>query len=251
MAFDLSSIAQTNANKAPLIVIYGDGGIGKTTFASNAPNPVFIQTEQGEGSLSLSAFPLVTEWGQLIEAINTLIVEDHDFNTLVIDSLDHLEQRVIWSEVCRQGDDKGSRNSIEEFGFGKGYKYALSLWHQLFDGLQTLRREKNMAIILIAHCKVKRFDSPLTEPYDRYMLKMHDSASEFVRESVDAVLFAHEKTVVQKAEVGFNQTKSRGVSTGRRILGTTETAAYQAKNRYSLPKELDLDWSAFQSSIAQ
>lgn len=125
----------------------------------------------------------------------------------------------------------------------------MSLWHELFDALQVLRAKKNMAIILIGHCKVKRFDSPMSDPYDRYMLKLHDGASEFVRESVDAVLFAHEKTITTKVDTGFGNSKSRGVSTGRRVLGTTETAAYQAKNRYTMPTEIDLNWSAVMSAI--
>jgi hypothetical protein len=49
--------------------------------------------------------------------------------------------------------------------------------------------------------------------------------------------------------VGFNNKVSRGISTGERLLYTSEKPAYLAKNRYSLPDSLPLDWSALADAM--
>lgn len=106
-----------------------------------------------------------------------------------------------------------------------------------------------MVCILIAHTEIKRFDSPETEPYDRYQPKLQTRSSALVREWCDAVLFANYRTIVKKDDVGFNKTVSRGISTGERLLFTSERPAYMAKNRYNLPESLALSWSAFETAI--
>jgi hypothetical protein len=120
---------------------------------------------------------------------------------------------------------------------------------EILDGLNALRNDKGMIVILIAHCQIRRFDSPEVEPYDRYMPKLQDKANAVVREWADAVLFCNYKTVVKKDDVGFNQTNNRGISTGERLLFTSEKPAYMAKNRYSMPESIPLSWDDFAAAI--
>lgn len=242
MAFNLKSIRRNDAIAAPRVVIYGVEGIGKSTFAAGAPKPIFICTEDGLGSLEVDHFPLATSTADVMEAIGTLYQEAHDFGTVVIDSLDWLEN-IIWKEI-------ESTHDAKDLAFGKGAVLAADKWREILAGLNALRNDKSMAVVLIAHTTIKRFDSPETEPYDRYMLKLQDRASSLVREWADAVLFANYKTIVRKDDVGFNKTVARGVSTGERLLFTAERPAYQAKNRYSLPESISLSWDAFAAGIA-
>lgn len=242
MAFNLKSIRRNDAIAAPRVVIYGVEGIGKSTFAAGAPKPIFICTEDGLGSLEVDHFPLATSTSDVMEAIGTLYEEAHDFGTVVIDSLDWLEN-IIWKEI-------ESTHDAKDLAYGKGAVLAADKWREILAGLNALRNDKSMAVVLIAHTTIKRFDSPETEPYDRYMLKLQDRASSLVREWADAVLFANYKTIVRKDDVGFNKTVARGVSTGERLLFTAERPAYQAKNRYSLPESISLSWEAFAAGIA-
>jgi hypothetical protein len=103
---------------------------------------------------------------------------------------------------------------------------------------------------LIAHTTIKRFDSPEVEPYDRYQPKLQERSNAVVREWCDAVLFANYKTIVKKDDVGFNQTNNRGISTGERLLFTSERPAYMAKNRYNMPESIPLSWEAFEQAIS-
>lgn len=242
MAFNLKSVQRNESIAAPRVVIYGVEGIGKSTFAAGAPKPIFILTEDGLGSLAVDHFPLATKTSDVLEAIASLYSEKHAFGTVVIDSLDWLEN-IIWREVEAAHDAK-------DLAYGKGAVIAAEKWREILAGLNALRNDKGMAVVLIAHCTIKRFDSPETEPYDRYQIKLQDRASALVREWADAVLFANYKTVVRKDDVGFNKTVARGVSSGERLLFTAERPAYMAKNRYALPDSISLSWEQFAANLA-
>jgi hypothetical protein len=246
MAISLSSITKNPVLAPPRVIIYGPHKIGKSTWATKAPNPILVPTEEGIGNLSVAHFPILREYSEVIEALSSLFNEEHEFNTVVIDSLDWLEP-IIWRETSRR---HGCSN-IEEVGkgFGKGYVFACDVWREFLDWLNALRSSKNMAIVLTAHCQVKRFDDPTTEPYDRYSIKLQDRASSLVQEWADAILFANYRTFTTKTDVGFNQKKTRGTGTGERILFTEERPSHLAGNRYSLPTELSLDWNAFQDAL--
>jgi hypothetical protein len=241
MAFDLKSIRKNEAIAAPRIMVYGVEGIGKSTFAAGSPSPIFILTEDGLGSLQVDHFPLAKAYDDVLTAIDTLYNEKHQFKTVALDSLDWLEN-MIWREV-------ESKHEAKELAYGKGAVIAADKWREVLDGLNALRNDKGMSVILIAHTTVKRYDNPETEPYDRFQPKLQDRSSALIREWCDAVLFSNYKTIVKKDDVGFNKTVARGVSTGERMLFTSERPAYMAKNRYSLPESIPMSWDAFADSI--
>ena len=242
MAFDLKSIRKNDAMAAPRIMVYGVEGIGKSTFGAGAPNPVYILTEDGLGSLKVDHFPLATSFQDVMDAIASLYKDNHAFETVVIDSLDWLEA-IIQRETEQKYDAK-------DLAYGKGSLIAAERWREILDGLNALRNDKGMAIILIAHTTIKRFDSPEVEPYDRYQPKLQERSNAVVREWADAVLFANYRTIVKKDDVGFNQTNNRGISTGERLLFTSERPAYMAKNRYNMPESIPLSWDAFAEAIS-
>ncbi len=241
MAFDLKSIRKNESLAAPRVMVYGVEGIGKSTFAAGAPSPIFILTEDGLGSLQVDHFPLATKYEDVLAAIDSLYNDKHQYKTVALDSLDWLEN-MIWRDV-------ESKHDAKELAYGKGAVIAAEKWREILDGFNALRNDKGMAVVLIAHTTVKRYDNPETEPYDRFQPKLQDRSNALIREWCDAVLFANYKTIVKKDDVGFNKTVARGVSTGERLLFTSERPAYMAKNRYSLPDSIPLSWDAFADSI--
>jgi hypothetical protein len=243
MAFDLKSISSTQSARALFALTYGTSGVGKTTFAADMPNSVFIQTEDGAGSLTLQAFPLAKSYDDVMAAI-TALCEKHEYKTVVIDSLDHLEP-LIWKKVCEDNNVK----SIEQLTYGKGYTMALDLWRDLLSGLRHLRDNQGMNVMLIAHHQIRKHADPELEQIDRYEIKLHAKASALVQESCDLVLFAKHKVMVKKEDTGFGNTRARGISTGKRVLCTVETPAYVAKNRFGLPDEIDLSWDALTTAM--
>lgn len=243
MAFNLSTIRKATGIVAPRILLYGVAGIGKTTFAAHAPDPIFILTEDGLGNLEVDHFPLCQSYQDAIDAISSLIAEEHRFQTAVIDSLDWLDN-LIWKDINTRFDAK-------DLAYGKGAVIAADYWTQVLDGLNALRIDKGMVVILLAHCQIKRFDSPEVEPYERYSPKLQERSSALVQEWADCVFFTNLRTIVKQDDVGFNKSVSRGITTGERLIYTTERPACLAKNRFSLPDTIPLSWDAFTQHLTK
>ena len=220
--------------------LYGVHGVGKSVFASMADKPIFIQTEDGLGNINCARLPLAGQYADVVAALSELYTEQHDYRTVVVDSLDWLE-RLIWTEVC----EKRGVQSIEDIGYAKGYTFALTQWREVLAGLQALRNERGMMVILIAHAKIERFENPETEGYDRYSPRLHKSASAIIQEWCDEVLFATYKVHTRKVDEQFGRAQHRGIGTGERIIRTTERPAHVAKNRLNLPDEMALDYRIY------
>lgn len=244
MAISLKSISKDPIIAPPRVVLYGPHGIGKTTFGACAPSPILMPFEDGIGKLEIARFPVLETWSDTLEALGSLINEQHEFGTVVIDSLDWLEP-IVWAETCKRNGKK----DIEEFGYGKGYLFACDVWREFFDGLRVLRQSKSMAVVLLAHTEIKQFADPNSDPYDRYQIKLQPRASALVEEWADCVLFANYRTYTAKADAGFNRKITRGVGTGERVLYTEERPGFRAKNRYGLPAELPFTWAAFSDAL--
>ncbi len=244
MASMLSTVTRGGSIKPPRTVIYGTDKIGKTTFAAGAPNPVFIRAEDGEGLLDVAAFPKVTSYQDILDAVLALRDEPHEYKTLVLDSLDWVE-RHLWRHVCEQN----RKANIEDFGYGKGYQYARDEWGKLLTLLDDLRTERRMGIIGICHSEIKRFDSPTSEPYDRYQLKLHKAASALVAEWADVIGFAHFRVVIESTEVGFKKEVNRAESLGRALF-LEEQPAFDAGNRFGLPSWIPLEYAHYRQALA-
>lgn len=242
MSFDLNSIKRGQDIKPPRIFLYAVEGIGKTTFGAGAPSPIFIQTEDGQGALDVARFPMVHSVDDVRNAIGTLYNEKHDFSTVVLDTADWLEQ-IIVREI-------ETKYEAKDLAYGKGAVKQAEIWQELLGGFTALRNDRGMCVVVLGHCQIKRFDSPETEPYDRYMPKLQDRSNALIREWADAVLFANYQTIVKKTDVGFKKEVARGITTGERLLYTTEKPAYMAKNRFALPDSLPLSWDALADAIA-
>lgn len=244
-SMSLDSISINSKPLPPKIVIHGPAGVGKTTFACQAPSPVVIRTEDRLGVIRVPAFPLAADYNDVYQAIATLYREPHGYKTVVLDTLDWLEP-LIWARTAFDG----GKDSIEDFGYGKGYLKADEYWLQILNGLNALRA-KGMLVICIAHCEIKRFESPETAPYDRYQMKLHKRALALVSEWADIIGFAKYETATTSVDTGFGNKAVRGIGTGNRRLALEERPAFDAKNSYNLPAELPLDWATFRAELKQ
>ena len=246
MAFDLNSISRSGeTHLPPRVVIYGSHGIGKTTFASKAKSPIFIPTEDGLVGVSVDAFPLAKTYKDVLDALIAIGTTDK-YKTIVIDSLDWLET-LIQSHTCAEH----GKDSIEDFGYGKGYVLALKHWRALLATLDHFRSNHGMTSILLAHSEIKRYDTPDSESYDRYTIKLHKASSALIQEWADIVGFANWRVLTKESDAGFGNKRTRGIGTGERLLHLEEKPSHIAKSRYSMPKELPLDWESFSSTLGQ
>jgi hypothetical protein len=237
----LGAVVKGRLEQPTRAMIYGPEGVGKTTFGANAPNPIFLGAEDGTAQLDAVRFPAPESWADILDAIQTLTVDQHDYKTLVIDTLDWAEP-MLWAHICKRDEKK----DIEDYGYGKGYAAALDEWRVFLGALERLRKARGMHVVLVAHSWLKPFKNPEGEDFDRYELKLHPKAGGLLKEWCDAVLFANYETA---AKVDKKTKRVRGVDTGMRLVHTERRAAYDAKNRYSLPETLPLSWADFEAAV--
>jgi len=222
------------------VMLYGTHGIGKSTWAAQAPGCLFLNLEDGLNDIDCQRTGVITSVDTVMESLQWLDTTKHDFKTVAIDSADWLEG-LIHAEVAKTAGKK----SIAEIGYGAGYKQALAVWDKVLFALDWLRTERGIGVILIAHTAIKRFDSPESDSYDRYQPALHDAASAMLQEWCDEVLFASYKVFTKKEDMGFNKERAVAIGGGERYVRTQETAAVLAKNRLSLPPEIEFSWSAY------
>lgn len=244
---DTGLTLDTKTDNPPRIIIYADGGIGKSTFAAQSNKPIFLPTEKGLTALNVPKFPIAKTYEEFEGYLTQLVTKKHDYKTLVTDSLDWLEP-LIWDKVCRESGVKNIEQAAG--GYGKGFSAALDIWRDYLDKLDFLNEERDMTIIQIAHAQVKRYENPETAAYDRINIKLQDGKSTTVAgklfEWADIVLYAsYYVGITKEAKAGHSINKpnerTRAVGSGERILYTQERPAFKAKSRYPLPEQIPFD----------
>lgn len=245
MAFDLKSITRGKRLRAPKIVVYGPPKIGKTTFAASAPNVVGVITEDGIDNVDVAAFPRAETFDDVMAAITTLYTEQHEYQSVFIDSLDWLEPLIL-SKVCKDNNV----DNIEKIGYGRGYIFADDLWKQFFTGLDALRNDRNMTVICIAHEQLTKVKDPSqANDYDSYSLKLNKRATALVNEWADIIGFAQHEIYTRQVDPNNKLNKDvKAISTGARKLHLNPHPAYVAGNRYGMP-DVPLSWAAFAQAI--
>jgi hypothetical protein len=241
-----SKLKKNHAGTPPLIVIHGAPGAGKTSFACiSTPNPIVLATENGLGRIKeLEDIPAmsISSWEDMHETLGALCTSGREqgFQTVVLDSLDHLEG-MIWRKIAQQEGKK----SVDEIPYGKGYALAMGLWRELMDALEFLRSKRGFMIILIAHSHAAKVNPPdMPMGYTIWDLKLHKLASEFVREKADLVGFAVIPLLTQSIENGFGgEKKAKVVGVGDRRLYTQPGGGFLAKSRWNTPDYVPLMWS--------
>jgi len=236
MAISLQNLHTSSAKWPMILSLYGVGGVGKTTFAASAPNPVFIQTEDGtpEG-VSFETFGVLESFDDVMDALIAVCDQQHDFGTLVIDSLDRFE-RLIWKQVCHEN----GWSDIETPGFGKGYVAADDLWNKYLAGIREVRNSRKMHIIQIVHESNDRFDSPMLGSVSKYGFNLHKRASALIRAECDAIGFMDYLAQIKETDVGFNRKSRHAEGGGQRVLYMEERPSFIAKNRYKMPPTIPL-----------
>jgi hypothetical protein len=217
--------ATTETNlKNPAIILYGTRGIGKTSTAAQLEKPLFFALEKGLGR---NKTPHITRdnYDDVILDLKALINEKHEYKTLVIDTIDRLEQ-LLFEKIAKAH----SKGTIAEIGYGKGYEEAASILASFLRGLDILRDTKGMTIVLISHSKIKAINDPTDTTYDKYLLALNDKTAKVFCDWAEAILFADfSKDIVDGKAVGG----------AKKYLITGGKVSVEAKNRAGLPDKID------------
>lgn len=233
------NINKGKIKKALKIVVYGQEGVGKSTFASKFPDPVFIDTEGSTGQLDVARFDAPTSWEMLMQQVEYVRQNPDVCRTLVIDTADWAEKLCIRA-VC----DRANKDGVEDFGWGKGYTYVQEEFGKLINKLTEVI-DKGINVVFTAHAQMRKVEQPdEMGSYDRWELKLTKQCSPLLKEWSDLLLFANYKTVVVKSG-----DKYKGQGGQQRIMYTSHTASWDAKNRCDLPDVMPFDYNSISAVV--
>jgi hypothetical protein len=208
-------------------VLYGPGGVGKTTLAAGLPGPVFFDLDDSLGQLGLD-MPIVTAstWTEFRSKLN--MPGWDNYKSILIDTLTRGEEMGAECVVDTIPDDGKKVASVSHYTKGKGYGYLFDMFIPLLGDLDRhVRAGRN--VVLICHDCIANVPNPTGEDWIRYEPRLQSPASGKssirlrVREWADHVLFLGYDVAVTK--------DGKGVGAGSRTLYRAETPAWMAKSR--------------------
>ena len=226
------NITKGKINRAQKVVIYGSEGIGKSSLAANFPNPLFIDTEGGTAQMDVRRIDKPQSWEELLAIVQEVAVTPDVCKSLILDTADWAEQLIV-TFLCA----KYKQNSIESFGYGKGYTYLAEEFTKLLNAFDRVITA-DIHVVITAHAKMRKFEQPdEMGAYDRWEMKLSKQVAPLLKEWCDLLLFCNYQTFVVTSE--NNTQKAQG---GKRVMYTSHHPAWDAKNRVHLPEVLELDY---------
>ena len=251
----LATVRSEGTGLPSRVILHGTEGIGKSSFGAHAPNPIFLQSRGETGLETLidaglvpqtPHFPEMQGWEDVLAALVELRNEEHQFKTLVIDTLNGLE-KLLHEYILRT---HFAGDIVKFDAYGRGAKVSFVEWRRLFTVLDEIRTRRRMGIIALCHTRIKTFKNPDGDDYDRYSVDMHEESWGIAHKWADMVLFANYVVAIDSSG---NRAKGKG---GRqRVIYTTRAAAHDAKNRNNLPETIAMgsngseSWTNFKAAV--
>lgn len=224
---------------AKRIVIYGAEGIGKSTLASQCPDSLFIDTEGSTTHMDVKRFEAPTSWQMILDQVQYVIDNPTVCRTLVIDTADWAEQMEI-NDLCK----KKGWDGLEGAGYGKGYQYSAEEFGKLLNKLTEVTN-KGINVVITGHAALRKVELPEElGAYDHWEMKTSKKVAPMIKEWADVVLFCNYKVNIIDVD-GKGQLKGKNKAQGgRRVIHTTHTPFWDAKNRFGMPEELPLEYAS-------
>lgn len=232
------------------VFLYANEKWGKTSFAAQVPDIVFLKTRGEDGLDKLMSEGIlgevnhlpgtINDWLTLKNALRELFLYDHPYRAVCIDTIGGAE-RLCFEHVCRE---QYSNDWTAFANYGKGVDTSRKEWIELLEILERCRIDRNMGVLLLAHARVKRFNNPTGSDFDRYIPDMQEGIWGLTHKWADMILFGAFDLHVSKDR---NSNKVKAAGGQQRILYTERTAAFDAGNRHNLPPEINLADSATES----
>jgi hypothetical protein len=229
----LNKIKTGRVPRAQKAVIYAPEGFGKSTLASQFPEPLFLDVEDSTAQMEVARIgPDDLPDLAAFELALAEIVKAKPCKTLVVDTVDWLEEMALRAAIKEAGNPKIT--GIEDFGYGKGYTILKERMTLLLNKLDRVL-SAGIHVVLLAHSKVVKFEPPDgAGPFDRYELKLSKQVAPIIKEWADMLLFGNWRTQVKERDKHESGAQYKAVGGKERMMYCTRLAAWDAKNRHGM-----------------
>lgn len=221
------------------VLVYGVPGIGKSTLASYAPSPYFLDLEGGINQLDVAASPKrLTSLIEVYDEIRWFKGQD-EFKTLVVDSIGEMERMLEARIVADWG--KSDVKTVADIPYGRGGEMLVGAWNDLLEGFDRLT-DAGKNILFTGHETVLTFENPSDANYSYHTINSHKKTAPKIFARLDGVFFARYEMFVTGADA---KGKGKASGQGRRVLHTQERPTWKAKTRWTMPEVVPLDKNVF------
>ncbi|MFT5266649.1 MAG: hypothetical protein ACI88C_000070 [Acidimicrobiales bacterium] len=239
MKFDLKNVRRGGSPGADQIVMIGLDKVGKTSFAADAPKPIFCMTEDGLQSTDVEFLPnpddakapCLTSWPQVLGWMDEIAKGESGYETLVFDTLTETE-KLLHQHLCRLNGWK----SMDTLDYGACYKAAINPWREFLMKLDAIHA-LGIELILLVHAEVKPFKNPDGGDYKRFEMAINNKAADMFRRWAHTILFARQEEQVS--------TEGKRVVLEDRVMYSVRSNGFDAGTRHDVPAKMPLDYKAY------
>lgn len=235
------------------VVIYGQEGVGKSTLAASFPGAVFIDCEGSTSRMNVRRLPKPTSWQMFTDEFEYILTnaQAKGYQTVIVDTFDWAE-RLALDALCTEHKVSG----IEGMNYGKGWEYEKEMIGRFLDRTDRLI-SAGINVVLLCHAISRKTTLPEeTEEFDHWELKLGNKTTNkiapLLKEWSDMTLFLAFRTNIIATD---DKGKKHKATSCERVMYTTKTAWWDAKNRFGMPDRLPLAWESiapvFTPSAAQ
>ena len=255
----VSRISTAPREVGNFLCIYGPPGVGKTTFSTQAPHTLVLQVKDESldvlfKSKVLSHVPNITadSWSDVLEALEALATQQHEYKTLTIDGASGLQEYCDAHVIAEQCDGE-----IDKFmAYGRGASLAAIEWGFLLNKIRQLVKEKKMIVIVLAHLDTITMKNPTGADYMKWRPAISKEKFSATNKYADAILLMdHDTEIKAEKSIGSIQKTAKATGGEGRILRCDGSGAFEAKNRLNLPSEIRLGhshqeaWASFVQAL--
>ena len=213
-----------------IVYIYGPGGTGKTTLASQLDSALLLAFERGYNALPGVFAQDITSWVEMKQVIRDLKKPEvkERFKSISIDTVD-IAADLCEKYICnREGVEK-----LADLPWGSGFKMMKKEFEETFRTIAQL----GYALFFISHSKDRVFKREDGTEYNQIVPSLAPSYNEIVRNMSDIEAYSHQVAI----ENGMPEV----MLTLRSMDGTIE-----CKSRFKyIEPEIPFNYSALSNAL--